>query len=106
MWAAQAFMLYGGEPGYQHQLMINPPGSNIAGNPMGGRNLLNSSLGGMGSGIDRNSPQMFMSTPMPNIGSPMCRTLQSTPIQSPLQQTQYPLSPSEFELKLSKFDFI
>ncbi|XP_023298970.2 nuclear pore complex protein Nup154 [Lucilia cuprina] len=84
MWAAQAFLLYGGEPTFSNQMQI------MAG-LQGQRPYLNNSMG-----MDqRNTPQMFISTPMPNTGSGGLgnRTLQNTPIQSPIQHTQYPLSP-------------
>ncbi|KAM7353005.1 nuclear pore complex protein Nup154 [Cochliomyia hominivorax] len=78
IWAAQAFLLYGGEPKFTNQMqMIQRQ-----------RLYLNHSVE-----LDqRNSPQMFMSTPVTSSGSGS--TIQNIPMQSPLQHsTQNPLSP-------------
>lgn len=86
MWAAQAFMLYGGEPTFQSALAMGPAAGNS-------RHNLNNSL--TSAQQERFGPQMFMSTPMPvaNATSPICRSLQ-TP-QTAMQQTHFPLSPSK-----------
>ncbi|XP_055921871.1 nuclear pore complex protein Nup154 [Eupeodes corollae] len=76
MWAAQAFMLYGGEPGIQHQMMMGGQSGQ-----RGGQHMMQSQMAGAS---DRNTPQMFMSTPM---------TMRGVQQQASMQQSQYPLSP-------------
>lgn len=86
MWAAQAFLLYGGEPTFSNQMQM-------IGSLQSPRAYLNTQIG-----LDqRNSPQMFISTPMPNTANSgfINRALQNAPMQSPLQHSQYPLSPSK-----------
>lgn len=81
MWAAQAFLLYGGEPTFSNQMQMMH----------GQRHYLNNSI----DIEQRNTPQMIISTPLTNTGSSSIsnRTLQNIPMQSPLQHTpQYPLS--------------
>lgn len=68
LWATQAFMLYGGEPCYQHYL-------NSA-----NRNMHNSTIN-----TNPGLPPMFMSTPMPN----------ATNIGSMANQYNQPISPSK-----------
>ncbi|XP_041675233.1 LOW QUALITY PROTEIN: nuclear pore complex protein Nup154 [Drosophila eugracilis] len=58
LWATQAFMLYGGEPCYQHQKFLNA----------GNRNMANQTLG-PNTTTGRERLPMFMSTPMPNTGA-------------------------------------
>ncbi|KAL9930126.1 nuclear pore complex protein Nup154 isoform 1-T2 [Glossina fuscipes fuscipes] len=90
MWAAQAFMLYGGEPSLSNQMLGNIPG---------GFNKLpyqNISMTMGSTGMEhRQSPQMFMSTPMTNPygGVIPNRTLNATQMQGTFQQSHYPLSP-------------
>lgn len=94
MWAAQAFLLYGGEPTLSNQMqMMGRAGVAFQGQ----RPYINSAVGSE----QRHSPQMFMSTPMPNscAGSNINRTLDNTQVHSPYQQAQYPLSPSEYFFK-------
>lgn len=86
MWAAQAFLLYGGEPTLSSQVqMMGLPAQNP-------RSYLNNSMG-----FDqRSNAQMYMSTPMPSSGNNCLinRSLQCTPAQNLLQHSQYPISPS------------
>ncbi|KAH8377789.1 hypothetical protein KR093_007134, partial [Drosophila rubida] len=89
LWATQAFMLYGGEPCYQHYMSAS------------NRNMHNNTIGSTTialSGRDR-VPPMFMSTPMPitaNSGpmgtsqyiQPLSPIAQPPPQQHQQQQTQ------------------
>ncbi|XP_036320971.1 nuclear pore complex protein Nup154 [Rhagoletis pomonella] len=87
IWAAQALLLYGGEPYYHYQMLANAQGGTSKINPM------NPALHMGHYGVDRNTPQMFVSTPMPHTaggGFQMPRSPQSS---HTMQQTQYPLSP-------------
>ncbi|XP_068150657.1 nuclear pore complex protein Nup154 [Drosophila tropicalis] len=89
MWATQAFMLYGGEPGFQHQKFHH----NVT-----NRNLPNQTLGANSTVVGRDStmPPIYMSTPMPNSAGPASPTayppvtsLYSQPI-SPIAQGSVP----------------
>ncbi|EDW88030.1 nuclear pore complex protein Nup154 [Drosophila yakuba] len=75
LWATQAFMLYGGEPCYQHQKFLNA--SN--------RNLANQTLGQNTTNLRERQP-MFMSTPMPNSAA-------NSPVGYPGSQFNQPISP-------------
>nr|CAA76635.1 Nup154 [Drosophila melanogaster] len=75
LWAAQAFMLYGGEPCYQHQKFLNA--SN--------RNMANQTLGPNTTNV-RERQSMFMSTPMPN-------SVANSPVGFPGSQFNQPISP-------------
>lgn len=79
LWAAQAFMLYGGEPSIGAQYL----GSQFA---PGQRTFLSSPGGPLS---DRNSPQIFMSTPFSTRGN-MPSNLQQSAI------SPYQFSPSKF----------
>jgi len=76
LWATQAFMLYGGEPCFQHQKF--PNASN--------RNLANQTLG-VNTTTGRERQPMFMSTPMPNTAN--------SPMSYPGSHFNQPISPSE-----------
>ncbi|XP_055386049.1 nuclear pore complex protein Nup154 [Condylostylus longicornis] len=76
LWAAQAFMLYGGEPSYQINPAMNPA-----------RNLMGYMQPNSTTIDNRSTTPMIMSTPMQNRHSPM-----GSPFQM-LSQTQYPPSP-------------
>lgn len=87
MWAAQAFLLYGGEPVLAQQLQLKEQGQ---------RSNLNS-LGTSSSNAEvlRQSPQMYMSTPMSYVNTSTGRIGHTNAsIQNSLQQSQFPLSPS------------
>uniref|UniRef100_A0A1A9WLY6 Uncharacterized protein n=1 Tax=Glossina brevipalpis TaxID=37001 RepID=A0A1A9WLY6_9MUSC len=85
MWAAQAFMLYGGEPSFSNQMLGNVPS---------GFNKLPYQNVSM-SMDHRQSPQMFISTPMANTfsGGIANRTSNAAQMQGSFQQSHYPLSP-------------
>ncbi|XP_017954054.2 nuclear pore complex protein Nup154 [Drosophila navojoa] len=77
LWATQAFMLYGGEPCYQHYLNST------------NRNLHNSTIStnpGL-AGRDR-MPPMFMSTPMPNAANIGAMSSQYNQAISPISAAQ------------------
>lgn len=87
MWAAQAFMLYGGEPTLSSQIQMMGRG---AIDTQGNRSYLN-----IGGHENNQSPQMFMSTPMPNtVGHGVNRLMENTTTLRPFQNNQYTLSPS------------
>lgn len=97
MWAAQAFMLYGGEPSLSNQMLGNIPG---------GFNKLPYPNIAMTTGMEhRQSPQMFMSTPMtsPYSGVLPNRTLNATQMQGGFQQSHYLLSPGTYAMIFSIF---
>ncbi|XP_043641308.1 nuclear pore complex protein Nup154 [Drosophila teissieri] len=75
LWATQAFMLYGGEPCYQHQKFLNA----------NNRNLANQTLGQNTTNV-RERQSMFMSTPMPNSAA-------NSPVGYPGSQFNQPISP-------------
>ncbi|XP_061397239.1 nuclear pore complex protein Nup154 [Musca vetustissima] len=87
MWAAQAFMLYGGEPTLSGQMQLNRGGVD----PQGNRSY----IGGAGPQENHHMTQMFMSTPMPNTvaGHGINRLIENINIQRPFQSAQQPLSP-------------
>ncbi|XP_011199843.2 nuclear pore complex protein Nup154 [Bactrocera dorsalis] len=87
LWAAQAFLLYGGEPYYHFQMLANTQAGTSKMNPM------NPPLNITHHGIDRNSPQMFVSTPMPHGGGGGYQIPRSPQLPLSMQQSQYPLSP-------------
>lgn len=87
LWAAQAFLLYGGEPYYHFQMLANTQPGTSKINPM------NPALNIGHHGIDRNSPQMFVSTPMLHAGSGGYQMPRSQQLPLSMQQSQYPLSP-------------
>ncbi|KAH8413233.1 hypothetical protein KR009_009074 [Drosophila setifemur] len=77
LWATQAFMLYGGEPCFQHQRFLNA----------NNRNLANQTLGPNANiTAERGRLPMFMSTPMPNPGG-------ASPTSFPASQYNQPISP-------------
>lgn len=87
MWAAQAFLLYGGEPTLSNQVQLPArPGTTV----LGLRPYINSVVA-----AENHSPQIFMSTPMPSAGPNIHRTLDNPQIPMSNQQPQYPLSPSK-----------
>ncbi|XP_058986335.1 nuclear pore complex protein Nup154 isoform X2 [Musca domestica] len=88
MWAAQSFLLYGGEPTLSNQIpIINRGGVDSQGN--------RSYLGKSGAQESHQMPQMFISTPMPNAvgGNGVNRLIENSAIQRPFAGAQYPLSP-------------
>lgn len=93
MWAAQSFLLYGGEPTLSNQIpIINRGGVDSQGN--------RSYLGKSGAQESHQMPQMFISTPMPNAvgGNGVNRLIENSAIQRPFAGAQYPLSPSKISV--------
>ncbi|XP_067621641.1 nuclear pore complex protein Nup154 [Eurosta solidaginis] len=85
LWAAQAFLLYGGEPYYHFQMLANTQGGPNKMNP------LNPQLNPGHYSIDRNIPHMYVSTPMPHTTGQM--SPRSPQMSHTMQQSHYPLSP-------------
>ncbi|KAL7738924.1 hypothetical protein ACLKA6_016926 [Drosophila palustris] len=77
LWATQAFMLYGGEPCFQHYM--NASNRNMHNNTMGSTTIV--------PGRER-MPPMYMSTPMPNTGNSGAMGTQYTQPISPISVTQ------------------
>lgn len=80
LWATQAFMLYGGEPCFQHQKFLNANNN---------RTLANQTQLGPGTATGRERLPMFMSTPMPNTNQG------NSPMSYTGAQFNQPISPSE-----------
>nr|XP_017099232.2 LOW QUALITY PROTEIN: nuclear pore complex protein Nup154 [Drosophila bipectinata] len=60
LWATQAFMLYGGEPCFQHQKFASANNRNVANQTLGPSPNVS---------VARDRLPMYMSTPMPNTGA-------------------------------------
>ncbi|XP_073824814.1 nuclear pore complex protein Nup154 [Musca autumnalis] len=87
MWAAQAFLLYGGEPILSSQMQAVNRGTIDS---QGNRSYMGSAC----AQENHQMPQMFMSTPMPNTaGHGANRLIENNSIQRPFHATKYPLSP-------------
>ncbi|XP_020807415.1 nuclear pore complex protein Nup155 [Drosophila serrata] len=78
LWATQAFMLYGGEPCFQHQKFLNANNN---------RTLANQTPLGPSAVTGRERLPMFMSTPMPNANQG------NTPMSYNASQFNQPISP-------------